>query len=87
MSKPTVSAWKKRYASDGVSGLADRPVPVRPAQVDEVAVVLATPGPPLEKLGVMHWSSRLLAKHLGGISYVWVARIWRKWGGRRRCGG
>ena len=27
-----------------------------------------------------HWSSRLLADHLGGISNVWVARIWRKWG-------
>ena len=32
------------------------------------------------KLGVTHWSSRLLAAHLGGISNVWVARIWRKWG-------
>lgn len=27
-----------------------------------------------------HWSSRLLAAHLGGISNVGVARIWRKWG-------
>jgi hypothetical protein len=47
--------------------------------VDEVAVVLATLEPPPDKLGVTHWSSRLLAGHLGGISNVWVARIWRKW--------
>jgi transposase len=80
VSKPTVIAWKKRYAADGIVGLQDRPKPGRPAQVDEVAVVLATLEPPPDKLGVTHWSSRLLADHLGGISNVWVAKIWRKWG-------
>src|SRR6266516_61566 len=80
VSKPTVIAWKKRYAADGIGGLADRPKPGRPAQVDEVAVVLASLEPPPTKLRVTHWSSRLLADHLGGISNVWVARIWRKWG-------
>jgi transposase len=79
MSKPTVIAWKKRYAAEGIGGLEDRPKPGRPAQVDEVAVVLATLEAPPEKLGVTHWSSRLLAGQLG-ISNVWVARIWRKWG-------
>src|SRR5215203_4877121 len=53
--------------------------PGRPATVDEVAVVLATLEPPPQRLGVTHWSSRLLADQLG-ISNVWVARIWRKWG-------
>ena len=80
VSKPTVIAWKKRFAADGVAGLADLPKPGRPAQIDEVAVVLVTLEPPPEKLGVTHWSSRLLADQLGGISNVWVARIWRKWG-------
>ena len=80
VSKPTVIAWKKRYAAEGIAGLEDRPKPGRPAQVDEVAVVLVTLEPPPQKLGVTHWSSRLLADHLGGISNVWVARIWRKWG-------
>src|SRR4051795_12599171 len=80
VSKPTVIAWKKRYAADGIAGLEDRPKPGRPAQVDEVAVVLATLEPPPERLGVTHWSSRLLADHLGGTSNVWVAKIWRKWG-------
>ncbi len=79
VSKPTVIAWKKRYAAEGIGGLEDRPKPGRPAQVDEVAVVLATLEPPPERLGVTHWSSRLLASELG-ISNVWVARIWRKWG-------
>jgi transposase len=79
VSKPTVIAWKKRYAAEGIAGLEDRPKPGRPATVDEVAVVLATLEPPPERLGVTHWSSRLLADQLG-ISNVWVARIWRKWG-------
>jgi transposase len=79
VSKPTVIAWKKRYAAEGIGGLQDRPKPGRPAQVDEVAVVMATLEPPPERLGVTHWSSRLLAAELG-ISNVWVARIWRKWG-------
>jgi transposase len=79
VSKPTVIGWKKRYAAEGVAGLDDRPKPGRPAQIDEVAVVLATLEPPPQRLGVTHWSSRLLAGQLG-ISNVWVARIWRKWG-------
>src|SRR3982750_482497 len=79
VSKPTVIAWKKRYAAEGIAGLDDRPKPGRPAQVDEVAVVLTTLAPPPAKLGVTHWSSRLLAEQLG-ISNVWVAKIWKKWG-------
>ncbi len=80
VSKPTVIAWRKRYAAEGIAGLEDRAKPGRPAVVDEVAVVLATLEAPPDTLGVTHWSSRLLADHLGGISNVWVARIWRKWG-------
>ena len=38
VSKPTVIAWKKRYAAAGIAGLEDLPKPGRPAQVDEVAV-------------------------------------------------
>ena len=84
VSKPTVIGWKKRYAAEGLGGLDDRPKPGRPATVDEVAVVLATLEPPPEHLGVTHWSSRLLADHLsdrsGGISHVWVGKIWKRWG-------
>jgi transposase len=79
VSKPTVIAWKKRYLAEGIAGLADRPKPGRPPRVDEVAVVLATLEPPAQALGVTHWSSRLLADQLG-MSNVWVAQIWRRWG-------
>ncbi len=79
VSKPTVIAWKKRYAAEGIAGLQDVPKPGRPPQIDEVAVVLATLEPPPDKLGVTHWSSRLLGDQLG-ISNVWIAKIWRKWG-------
>src|SRR6476620_8119956 len=84
LSKPTVIAWKQRYAAEGIGGLADRPKPGKPRTTDDVAVVLATLEPPPARLGVTHWSSRLLADHLSdqgtAISNVWVARIWRKWG-------
>lgn len=79
VSKPTVIGWKKRYAAEGIAGLDDRPKPGRPGEVDEVAVVLATLESPPDTLGVTHWSSRLLGQRLG-ISNVWVAKIWKKWG-------
>ncbi len=79
VSKPTVIAWKKRYAAGGMAGLQDRPKSGRPARIDEVSVVLATLEAPPPTLGVTHWSSRLLAAQLG-ISNVWVASIWRRWG-------
>ena len=43
-------------------------------------MVLATLEPPPEKLGVTHWSSAAARPSQLGISNVWVARIWRKWG-------
>jgi transposase len=79
VSKPTVILWKKRYAAEGIGGLADRPRPGKPRVTDDVAVVLATLEPPPQQLGVTHWSSRLLAARLG-LSNVKVARVWREWG-------
>ena len=81
VSKPTVIAWKKRYAADGIAGLDDRPKPGRPPAVDEVAVVLATLEPPPAELGVTHWSTPAAGRRSSAaISNVWVAKIWRKWG-------
>jgi len=77
-SKPTVLLWKKRYASEGIGGLEDRLRPGKPRTVDDVAIVLATLEPPPKRLGVTHWSSRLLAAELG-ISNVKVAKVWREW--------
>ena len=79
MSKPTVILWKKRYAAEGTGGLEDRPKPGKPRTTDDVAIVLATLEPPPKRLGVTHWSSRLLAAELG-MSNVKVANVWREWG-------
>jgi len=79
VSKPTVIAWKKRYAAEGLGGLEDRPKPGRPRGTDDVAIVLATLDPPPERLGVTRWSSRLLAAELG-LSNVKVADVWREYG-------
>src|SRR5450631_1719038 len=79
VSKPTVIGWKKRYAAEGVGGLDDRPKSGRPRTVDDVAIVLATLEPPPQRLGVTHWSSRLLGAELG-ISNVKVADVWREYG-------
>jgi transposase len=79
VSKPTVIAWKRRYAEGGIAALDDRARSGRPKVLNEIEVVLATLDPPPEYLGVTHWSSRLLAAQLG-ISNVAIAKIWRDWG-------
>jgi len=79
VSKPTVIAWKKRYLSEGVGGLDDRAKSGRPKEIDDVEVVLATLEPPPERLGITHWSSRLLGSELG-LSNVTVAKVWKSWG-------
>jgi hypothetical protein len=44
-----------------------------------VAIVQATLDPPPERLGVTHWSTRLLGAHLGVSNYT-VAKAWQRWG-------
>lgn len=80
-SRPTVISWRTRYERAGLVGLGDQPRSGRPREVDEIDVVVATlsnGGRPPAELGVTHWSSRLLADHLG-TSFSTVAKIWRKW--------
>ena len=79
LSKPAVIGWKRRYAGEGIAGLDDRPKSGRPRCIDPVNIVLATLAPPPETLGVTHWSSRLLAKHLG-VSDFTVSTTSKKWG-------
>ena len=79
LSKPAVIGWKRRFAAEGIAGLDDRPKSGRPPVIDAVAIVLASLEPPPENLGVTHWSSRLLAKHLGVSDYT-VSTTWKKWG-------
>src|SRR5271155_312442 len=79
VSRPTVIAWRARYETSGIGGLVDRARSGRPRSLDHGEIVAATLTPPPPKLGVTHWSSRLLANHLG-ISFSAVAKAGR--GGR-----
>jgi transposase len=82
VSRPTVIACRRRYARRGLDGLPDRPRPgrpqtVRPARWAEILQLTLNPPPP--RLGITHWSTRLLARVLG-VSRDTVARIWREYG-------
>jgi transposase len=77
-SRPTVICWRDRYTAGGIAALEDAARSGRPPVHDEVTIVVATLEAPPERLGVTHWSARLLADHLG-ISFATVARIWRNW--------
>ena len=79
LSKPAVIGWKRRYAAEGLGGLDDRAKAGRPRTIDPVEIVLATLEAPPPELGVTHWSSRLLAAHLG-VSDFTVSTTWKKWG-------
>jgi transposase len=61
-----------------VSGLDDRPKPGRPQVIDEAQIVVTTLEAPPARLGVTHWSSRLLAAELG-LSHVTIIKVWKKW--------
>jgi len=76
VSRPTVIKWRDRFAAVGIAGLADLPRSGRPKTIDDAQILAATLEPPPASLGVTHWSSRLLARHLG-ISDATVARAWR----------
>ena len=78
VSRPTVLHWRDRYVEGGLGALEDRKRSGRPRRVDAAQVVAATLTPPPERLGVTHWSSRLLAAELG-VGFATVARIWRDW--------
>ena len=70
--------WRDRFAADGLAGLDDEPRSGRPKTVDDAAIIAATLEPPPARLGVTHWSSRLLARQLG-IGDATVARAWRRY--------
>ncbi len=79
VSRPTVTSWRARYERSGIGGLADQARSGRPRIIDHRKIVAATLRRPPKKLGVTHWSSRLLATHLG-IGDATVARAWREYG-------
>jgi transposase len=79
VSRPTVIGWRERYAERGLAGLDDEPRSGRPRVVDHRKIVAETLKPPPKRLGVTHWSSRLLAARLG-VSNGTVAKAWRDYG-------
>jgi transposase/DNA-binding transcriptional ArsR family regulator len=79
VSRPTVVGWRARYERSGLVGLEDEPRSGRPRQVDQEAIIAATLRPPPARLGVTHWSSRLLAARLR-VGNATVARAWRRYG-------
>ena len=78
VSRPTVMKWRDRFAEHGLAGLDDEPRSGRPKTIDDAAIIAATLDPPPERLGVTHWSTRLLARHLG-VGGATVARAWRRY--------
>ncbi len=78
LSRPTVIKWRDRFIAHGMAGLDDEPRSGRPKTVDDAAIIAATLEPPPGRLGVTHWSTRLLARQLG-LGDATVARAWRRY--------
>jgi transposase len=77
VSRPTVISWRDRFVASGVAGLDDAPRSGRPKEVDDTVIVATTLEPPPKRLGVTHWSTRLLAEELG-IAHATVGRAWQR---------
>ena len=79
VSRPTVIQWRDRYAEAGLDGLDDAERSGRPKTIDDAAIIAATLEPPPQRLGVTHWSTRLLASQLG-IGHATIGRAWQRYG-------
>src|SRR5262249_53835985 len=77
--RETVVSWRAGYSRGGVAGLFDEPRSGRPRLIDHDRIITETLKPPPKKLGVTHWSSRLLAARLGVVNST-VARAWKAYG-------
>ena len=79
VTRPTVNLWRSRYAERGLAGLSDVDRPGRPRTVDQRVIIAATLTAPPARLGVTHWSSRLLATQLK-LDHVTVSKAWKAFG-------
>ena len=79
VSRPTVNVWRSRYVDAGMAGLVDVDRPGRPKTVDQRKIIAETLRPPPARLGVTHWSSRLLANRLK-LDHATVLKAWRSFG-------
>jgi transposase len=81
VTRQTVAACRRRYRQGGLDGLPDRPRSGRPQTVRRTRraeILAATLNQPPARLGITHWSTRLLASELG-VGRDTVARIWREY--------
>jgi len=79
VSRPTVNVWRSRYVDAGLAGLVDGDRPGRPKTVDQQKIIAETLRPPPARLGVTHWSSRLLGNRLK-LDHATVLKAWRSFG-------
>ncbi|MDV6278881.1 helix-turn-helix domain-containing protein, partial [Rhodococcus erythropolis] len=79
VTRQTVITWRTRYDETGMNGLVDEARSGRPRTIDHRKIVSETLMPPPKKLGVTHWSTRVLADRLK-ISTRTVADAWREYG-------
>ncbi|MCA1681432.1 MAG: IS630 family transposase [Actinobacteria bacterium] len=80
VSRPTVTKWRTRFATERLDGLVDEPRPGRPRtvtdeHVDEVIVKTLESTPK----DATHWSTRSMAREVG-LTQSAVHRIWRAFG-------
>jgi transposase len=79
VTRPTVNLWRSRYAEQGLPGLVDVDRPGRPKTVDRRKIITETLTPPPARLGVTHWSSRLLATRLQ-LDHSTISKAWKAFG-------
>ncbi len=80
VSRPTVTAWRSRFAQHRLEGLPDAPRSGAPRKIgdEEVERLIALT---LEEMpaNATHWSTRSMARR-AGLSQTAVSRIWRAFG-------
>ena len=77
ISNLTVGKWRRRFAEQGIEGLADAPRPrVSRRILDEHIERVITTTLESTPRNATHWSTRLLARQLG-MSQNTISRIWR----------
>jgi transposase len=75
----TASLWRKRFIDHRLDGIVrDAPRPgrkprIKQSKVDEIIKRTLHTKPK----GATHWTTRTLAKELGGVSHMMVQRIWK----------
>jgi transposase len=80
-SNPTITRWRNRYETDGISGLLkDRSRPGRKKRIEETRVNEVVERTLREKpLHATHWSTRSMAT-AAGLSPASIQRIWKEHG-------